>query len=223
MAKIQWHEEGKRIYETGVDHGVLYPKGAAGYEAGVPWNGLTEVSENPSGAEATPLYADNIKYLSLRSAEEFGATIGAYTYPDEFAECDGSAEVVEGVFLGQQTRKPFGLSYRTLIGNENEGTNYGYKIHLVYDAMAAPSQRTNNTVNDNPEASTLSWEMDTTPTQSVEGYRPVAHLYVDSTKVSPEALQSLEEILYGGDAEEARMPTVAEVIALVGVPTAGTP
>lgn len=216
MAKISWDEIGKRFYETGVDHGVLYPQDNGGtYPKGVPWNGLTAVTESPSGAEATPLYADNIKYLNLMSTEEFGGTIEAYTYPDEFALCDGSAEIATGVVIGQQPRKVFGLSYRTIIGNDIANNDYGYKLHLVYGALASPSEKAYSSVNDSPEAATLSWEFTTTPV-SVEGFKPTACVTIDSTKVNKEKLAALETILYGSDDVEARLPLPAEIISIIG-------
>lgn len=202
MSKLTWDKTGERLYETGVDRGVLYPLQTGGlYNKGVAWNGLTAVTESPSGAEATAIYADNIKYLSLMSAEEFGATIEAYTYPDEFAECDGSASLVEGggVVIGQQTRKMFGLCYRTLVGNDVDNNDHGYKLHLIYGAMASPSEKPYQTVNDSPEAITFSWEVTTTPV-SVTGFKPTASLTIDSTKCDPTCLAKLEEILYGKDA-----------------------
>lgn len=216
MSRIVWDRAGEHLYETGVDHGVLYPtKIGGGYGNGVPWNGLTSVSENPSGAESTGQYADNIKYLNLISAEEFGATIEAFTYPPEFGVCDGSAMPVKGVLIGQQTRRPFGLSYRTLIGNDLEGTEYGYKLHLIYGATASPSERGYSTVNDSPEAITFSWEVTTTPVE-VSGYKPTASLVVDSTMVSPAALAALENILYGTADSAPRLPMPDEVFDLVG-------
>lgn len=198
MSKIVWDETGKRLFETGVDHGVLYPIQTGGlYNKGVAWNGLTAVNESPSGAEATDLYADNIKYLSMRSAEIFGATVEAYTYPDEFAECDGSATLAEGVTIGQQARKIFGLSYRTLVGNDVDGQDHGYKLHLIYGASASPSERAYATVNDSPEAITFSWELSTTPV-NVTGFKPTACVTIDSTKADPTCLKKLEDILYGG-------------------------
>lgn len=197
--KLIWDKTGDRYYETGVDRGVLYPANSEGaYPLGVAWNGLTAVNENPSGAEATPLYADNIKYLNLMSAEEFGATVEAYTYPDEFGECNGESELATGVAIGQQKRKTFGLAYRTKIGNDVD-TDLGYKIHLIYGALAAPSEKAYGTVNDSPDAITFSWELSTTPVQ-VTGFKPTATLVIDSTKVAPEALTALEDILYGKDA-----------------------
>ena len=224
MSKLVWDQTGERLYETGVEQGVLYPQGAAGvYPAGFAWNGLVGVTESPSGAEASPIYADNIKYLNLISAEEFGATIEAYTYPDEFAQCDGSAEIATGVTIGQQSRKVFGLSYKTKLGNDTEGNDYGYKIHLIYGALAAPSEKGYTTINDSPEAITLSWEVTTTPV-SVPGFKPTASLTIDSTKVEAAKLSALEDILYGKDAigdgstaVVARLPLPAEIITLVGV------
>lgn len=215
MAKITWDDTGKRLYETGTDHGVLYLLGEGGtYNTGVAWNGLTAVNESPSGAEATALYADNIKYLSLMSAEEFGGTIEAYTYPDEFNQCDGNAEPQEGVTIGQQDRAIFGLSYRTLIGNDVDGQGHGYKIHLVYGAQASPSEKAYATVNDSPEAVTFSWEFTTTPV-NVTGFKPTASLVIDSTKVDPTDLQTLETALYGGDsAGTPKLPLPNEVIAM---------
>lgn len=215
MSKIIWDKAGEHIYETGVDHGVLYPTLNGKYQSGVAWNGLTSVSESPSGAESTGQYADNIKYLNLISAEEFGATIEAFTYPDEFSVCDGSAEPVKGVMIGQQTRRPFGLCYRTLIGNDLAGTEYGYKLHLIYGATASPSERAYSTVNDSPEAITFSWEVTTTPVE-VPGYKPTASLTVDSTKVAPANMAKLEDILYGTADAEPRLPMPQEVIDLIG-------
>lgn len=201
MAKIVWDQTGERLYETGVDHGVLYVQQTGGlYPKGVAWNGLTTVTESPSGAEATPLYADNIKYLNLMSTEEFGATIEAYTYPDEFAECDGSATLVDGVTIGQQTRKTFGMCYRTNLGNDVDGTAYGYKLHIIYGATASPSEKAYATVNDSPEAITFSWEVTTTPV-NVTNAKPTASLVIDSTKADPDKLAEFEAILYGSDGE----------------------
>lgn len=215
MAKITWDDTGKRLYETGTDHGVLYLLGEGGtYDTGVAWNGLTAVNESPSGAEATALYADNIKYLSLMSAEEFGGTIEAYTYPDEFNQCDGNAEPQEGVTIGQQDRAIFGLSYRTLIGNDVDGQSHGYKIHLVYGAQASPSEKAYATVNDSPEAVTFSWEFTTTPV-NVTGFKPTASLVIDSTKVDPTDLQTLETALYGNvSTGTPKLPLPDEVIAM---------
>lgn len=211
MAKLVWDETGKRIYETGVQKGVLYVQDEGGlYPKGVAWNGLTAVTESPSGAEATPLYADDIKYLELRSAEEFGATIEAYTYPEEFEACDGSASLAKGVSIGQQDRKAFGLCYRTVVGNDVQGNSHGYKLHLIYGAVASPSEKAYATVNDSPEAVTFSWEITTTPVE-VEGFKPTASITIDSTKVDAETLKSLEAKLYGGDSTEAQLPLPSEV------------
>lgn len=214
MAKLTWDDTGKRFYETGVKQGVLYPQAEGGtYPKGVAWNGLISVTESPSGAEPTPLYADDIKYLNLVSAEEYGATIEAYTYPDEFAECDGSAELVPGVTVGQQNRKTFGLSYKTTLGNDVAGNEYGYKLHLIYGAMAAPSEKGYSTINDSPEAITLSWEVSTTPV-SVTGLKPTASITIDSTKVDKSKLAALEAILYGGESD-ARLPLPDEIATLM--------
>ena len=214
MSKIVWDETGKRLYETGVKQGVLYPIQASGlYNKGVAWNGLTAVTESPSGAEASPQYADDIKYLNLVSAEEFGATIEAFTYPDEFAVCDGSIEIEPGVSVGQQNRKLFGLSYRTALGNDVDGTDHGYKLHLIYGALAAPSEKAYATINDSPEAITFSWEVTTTPV-SVNGFKPTASLTIDSTKVDTAKLAALENILYGTDGVDARLPFPDEVATL---------
>ena len=216
MSKIVWDETGKRFYETGVKQGVLYPQDTSGaYPKGVAWNGLTAVTESPSGAEASPLYADDIKYVNLRSAEEFGATIEAYTYPDEFAVCDGSAELTPGVTIGQQKRSAFGLSYRTTLGNDIAENDYGYKLHLIYGATASPSEKAYATINDSPEAITFSWEVTTTPV-AVQGFKPTASLTIDSTKVDAEKLAALEAILYGSDSEEARLPLPDEVATIMG-------
>lgn len=215
MTKIVWDATGDRTYETGVDHGVLYTMGTNKYNTGVPWNGLTNVSESPSGAESTPLYADNIKYLNLLSVEEFGATIEAYTYPDEFAECDGSAAIATGVTIGQQSRKIFGFAYRTKIGNDVDGDAHGYKIHVVYGAQASPSQKSYATVNDNPEAITFSWEVKTTPV-NVTGHQPTATVIIDSTKVAAEKMAALEAKLYGDDENEPTLLLPDEIAALVG-------
>lgn len=213
MSKITWDDTGKRLYETGVDRGVLYPIQEGGqYTKGVPWNGLTAVTESPSGAESTAIYADNIKYLNLQSAEEFGATIEAYTYPDEFAECDGSASIATGVIAGQQNRKMFGLCYRTILGNDVDGNEHGYKLHLIYGCKASPSEKAYSTVNDSPEAITFSWEVSTTPV-NVPGYKPTASITIDSTKVDPEKLAALETILYGDEMSEAKLPMPEEVIS----------
>lgn len=214
MAKLVWDESGKRLYETGVKMGVLYVQNASGaYPKGVAWNGLTAVNETPSGAEATPLYADDIKYLNLRSAEEFGATIEAYTYPDEFEACDGSAEIAEGVKIGQQARKTFGLCYRTIVGNDVQGNDFGYKLHLIYGATAAPSEKAFATVNDSPEAVTFSWEVACAPVE-VPNFKPSASIVIDSTKVDATKLAALEAKLYGDATTEAMLPLPAEIIEM---------
>ena len=214
--KLEWDKSGEHLFETGVDRGVLYPQAADGtYPKGVAWNGLTSVSENPSGADANALWADNIKYLNLYSAEEFGATIEAYTYPDEFAELDGSAEVAPGAMIGQQNRKAFGLCYRTVLGNDIQGNDYGYKIHIIYGAQASPSEKSYETINDSPDAITFSWELNTTPVP-VAGHKPTASIVIDSTKCDPDKLATLEEILYGTAGQsgtDARLPLPAEVIS----------
>lgn len=214
MPKLVWDAIGEKIYETGVDHGVLYVQEAGAYPKGVAWNGLTAVTESPSGAEPTPLYADNIKYLNLMSTEEFAATIEAYTYPDEFAECDGSAELVAGVMLGQQKRKTFGMCYRTVIGNDTENNAHGYKLHIIYGALAAPSEKAYSTINDSPEAITFSWEVSTTPV-AVEGHEPTASITIDSTKVDAEKLAALEAVLYGSEEAEPRLPLPDEIKTLM--------
>ena len=221
MSRITWDDTSKRLYETGVKMGVLYPIQPDGaYTKGVAWNGLTAVTESPSGAEATALYADDIKYLNLMSNEEFGATIEAYTYPDEFAECDGSAALVKGVMIGQQKRKTFGLCYRTTLGNDVEGNDYGYKLHLVYGCLAAPSEKAYSTINDSPEAITFSWEVSTTPV-AVTGFKPTSQITIDSTKVDTSKLSALENVLYGTNADgdtgaEPRLPLPDEVATLMG-------
>lgn len=225
MTKLKWDQTGERLYETGVKNGVLFPMGTSGaYSMGVAWNGLTAVTESPSGAEATALYADDIKYLELMSNEEFGATIEAYTYPDEFAECDGSAELAKGVKIGQQPRKTFGLCYRTTLGNDTEGNDHGYKLHLVYGCKAAPSEKAYATINDSPEAITFSWEITTTPVavsdHDGKSYKPTAHLEIDSTKVDGTKLAALEAIIYGkdptttggSDGVEPKLPLPDEVV-----------
>ena len=215
MRKLAWDSAGERMFETGVKQGVLYPIQSDGkYTKGVAWNGLTAVTESPSGAEATPLYADDIKYLNLLSNEEFGATIEAYTYPDEFAECDGSAELVTGVMIGQQKRKVFGLCYRTTIGNDVDGNDHGYKLHLIYGCLAAPSEKAYSTINDSPEAITFSWEVTTTPV-NVEGFKPTSQITIDSTKADPTKLAALEAVLYGGAETEAKLPLPDEVATLM--------
>ena len=210
MSKIVWDKTGERLYETGVKNGVLYVQENGAYPKGVAWNGLTAVTESPSGAEATPLYADDIKYLNLTSAEEFGATIEAFTYPEEFAVCDGSAALATGVYIGQQPRKAFGLCYRTTVGNDTEGNEFGYKLHLIYGALAAPSEKAYATINDSPEAITFSWEVTTTPVE-VTGHKPTACITIDSTKVDADKLAALEAKLYGSESEEATLPLPNEV------------
>ncbi len=214
MSKLVWDQIGERFYETGVNQGVLYIRGEdSTYPSGVAWNGLISVTESPSGAEPTPIYADNIKYLNLISTEEFGATIEAYTYPDEFAQCDGSAEIATGVMIGQQNRKVFGLSYKTTLGNDVDGTDYGYKLHLIYGALAAPSEKDYSTINDNPEAITFSWEVTTTPV-TVTGFKPTASISIDSTKVDATKLEALEDILYGTENADPYLPLPDEIAAL---------
>ena len=218
MAKLVWDKTGERLYETGVKNGVLYPMVDGAYPKGIVWNGLTAVTESPSGAEATPLYADDIKYLNLMSAEEFGATVEAYTYPDEFAECDGSASLGTGVTIGQQPRKTFGMSYKTTVGNDVDNDNHGYKLHLIYGAMASPSEKAYSTINDSPEAITFSWELTTTPV-NVTGFKPTASLTIDSTKIAPEKLAAIEALLYGGESTEAKLPLpdeIAEILKAAG-------
>ena len=219
MAKLVWDQTGDRLYETGVSKGVLYPIQSDGaYSKGVAWNGLASVTESPSGAEANPIYADDMKYLNLLSAEEFSATIEAYTYPDEFAECDGSADIATGVSIGQQKRKIFGLCYRTVLGNDVDSNDHGYKLHLIYGCMAAPSEKAYTTINDSPEAITFSWEVSTTPV-NVTGFKPTASITIDSTKAKKEKLTALEEILYGKDGSDtsanARLPLPDEIATLM--------
>ena len=215
MSKIVWDAVGEHIFETGVRNGVLYLKDAQGaYSTGVAWNGLTSVSASPEGAEATDLYADDIKYLTLMSAENFKATIEAYTYPDEFAECDGSATIADGVTIGQQSRKPFGLCYRTAIGNDTDGNEHGYKLHIVYGCQASPSEKQYSTINDSPEAITFSWEVNTTPV-NVTGKKPTATLIIDSTKADKAKLTALEAILYGSEQAEPRLPLPDEIATLM--------
>lgn len=214
MARIEWDKMGEKFYETGLDRGVLYIQKNGAYTGGVAWNGLTAFNESPSGAESNPLYANNAKYLTLLSAEEYGFTLEAFTYPDEFAECDGSAEIAPGVLAGQQFRKPFGFTCRTLLGNDTDNTTHGYKLHMVYGAVASPSERAFATTNDSPEAITFSWECDTTPV-NVPGYKPTSCLTIDSTKCDAAKLKALEDILYGTEADEARLPLPDEIITLM--------
>ena len=215
MSKIVWDAVGEHIFETGVRNGVLYLKDETGaYNTGVAWNGLTSVSESPEGAEATDLYADDIKYLSLMSAENFKATIEAYTYPVEFEECDGSATIAKGVVIGQQSRKPFGLCYRTSIGNDTDGNEHGYKLHIVYGCLASPSEKQYSTINDSPDAVTFSWEVSTTPV-NVTGKKPAATMIIDSTKADKAKLTALEAILYGSEQAEPRLPLPDEIATLM--------
>lgn len=214
MSMLEWDKTGERQYTTGVDKVVLYVQSAGAYPNGVAWNGVTAITESPSGAEPTPLYADNIKYLNLISAEELALTIEAYMSPEEFDQCDGSASVAKGVTIGQQDRKQFGLAYRTIIGNDVDGNNHGYALHLVYGCMAAPSERANNTINDSPEAATLSWEVSTTPV-NVTGFKPTASLEIKSTEADPDKLAALESVLFGGADSEARLPLPDEVIEMM--------
>lgn len=221
MSKLVWDQTGEKLYETGVSNGVLYKQKTDGtYDKGVAWNGLTGVTESPSGAEPSPIYADNIKYLTLVSTEEYGATVEAYMYPDEFAECDGSAEVTKGVTIGQQDRTPFGMAYKTIVGNDTEKNSYGYKLHVIYGATAAPSEKGYATVNDSPEAMALSWELSTTPVP-VTDRKPTASMVIDSTKADPAKLKALEDILFGTDETEPRLPLPDEIITLMKTGAAG--
>lgn len=214
MAALVWDQTGERMYETGIDRGVLYiPNGSGVYDTGFAWNGLTAVTESPSGAEASPQYADNIKYLNLVSAEEFGATIEAFTYPVEFGQCDGTAEPQPGIQIGQQSRKTFGLSYRTKVGNDVDGVEHGYKLHLIYGCLAAPSEKAYSTINDSPEAITFSWEVSTTPVL-VTGMNPTSIMVIDSRTADPTDLAALEIILYGDVATEPRLPLPDEIVTL---------
>ena len=215
MTKLTWDKTGERLYETGVDHGVLYiPDVSGNYDMGVAWNGLTTVTESPSGAEANALYADNIKYLNLISAEEFGATVEAYTYPEEFGQFDGTAAPVVGLYVGQQSRKAFGLAYRTRVGNDVDGSDFGYKLHLIYGATAAPSEKAYATINDSPEAITFSWDLTTSPVFAGDDLKPTAQLTLDSTKVDSDTLAALELILYGSVGTDPRLPLPEEVIGM---------
>lgn len=214
MSRLVWDNTGERFYETGVQNGVLYPRSVAGlYPKGVAWNGLISVTESPTGAESNKVYADNITYLNLISAEEFGATIEAYTYPDEFAACDGSGELATGVFVGQQTRKVFGLAYKSFVGNDVAGNDFGYKLHLIYGGNASPSEKAYATINDTPEAITFSWEVTTTPVE-VTGFKPTASITIDSTKVDAAKLTVLETILFGSANADARLPLPDEVATI---------
>lgn len=215
MAKLVFNNVGERLFETGVKNGVLYVMGDDGtYENGVVWNGLTAVTESPSGAETTPLYADDVKYVVIYAAEEFGATVEAYTYPEEFEECDGSASIFEGITIGQQTRKSFGMCYKTSVGNDVQGQDFGYKIHIIYGAKAAPSEKSYSTINDSPEAVTFSWELSTVPVP-VEGFNPTATMVIDSTRVPAEKMTLIENKLYGTEDTEATLPLPGELLALL--------
>lgn len=214
MAKLVWDKTGERKYETGVDHGVIYPVEDGEYGEGSAWNGLTAVTESPSGAEASAVYADNMKYLSLMSAEEFGATIEAYTYPEAFDKCNGTAEITKGVTIGQQNRDTFGFSYRTLLGNDVKNNDYGYKIHIIYGAKASPSEKGFQTVNDSPEAISFSWELSTTPI-TVTGFKPTAHVEIDSTKVEASKLKKIEDALYGTDEVAPKILLPDEIVELL--------
>ena len=214
MSKLIWDKTGDRFYETGVKQCALYVQVSGAYPKGVAWNGITGITESPSGAESNPMYADDIKYLDLISAEEFGATIEAYTYPDEFAECDGSASIATGVSIGQQNRKTFGLCYKTVYGNDVEKNDYGYKLHIIYGAIASPSEKEYASINDSPEAITFSWEISTTPVE-VTGFKPTATIVIDSTKVDAENLKALEDVLYGSESKEARLPLPDEIAELI--------
>ncbi len=214
MSKIVWDEVGKREYETGVDRGVLYPIKNGAYEPGVPWNGLRSVTDSPSGAEPTMLYANNKKYLTIMSAEELGITIGAYVSPKEFDACDGSEEIAPGVTIGQQNRQHFGFSYRTLKGNDTESNNHGYKIHLVYDGVASPSEKNYESVNDSPETADLSWEVSTNPI-TLDNGKTTCSVTIDSTRISAKALKAIEDVLYGTTDKEATLPLPAQIIQLV--------
>lgn len=215
MPKIVWDRTSERYYETGVDRGVLYPTVKGEYSKGVAWNGLTACNHSPSGAEASPHYADNIKYFNIMSNEDFGFGIEAFYYPDEFEPCNGMASIATGAKIGQQKRVPFGFSHRTILGNDVDGNDYGYKLHLIYGALAAPSEKGYATVNESTEPMTMSWECTTTPVE-IQGHRPVAHIEIDSTKVDEEKLAALEVILYGSETEEPRLPMPDEVVTLLG-------
>lgn len=219
MSKIVWDQTGERRYETGVEQVALYPQVGGAYPKGVGWNGVTAFNLTPAGAEPTDLYANNRKYLTLMSVETLGGTIEAYTYPDEWATCDGSAAAAEGVYVGQQSRKPFGLVAKTIIGNDTDMTAYGYKLHLVYGGLASPSEQSNATINDSPEAKTMSWEFSTTPV-NVTGYASTSYICIDSTKVDAEKLKALEAVLYGSEEEDAKLPMPDEVFQILGITTA---
>ena len=214
--KLVWDKTGERFYETGVKNCALYVQDSTGaYPKGVAWNGITAITESPSGAEASPIYADDIKYLNLISAEEFGATIEAYTYPDEFAQCDGSAEIATGITIGQQVRKAFGIAYKTTLGNDIDGNEFGYKLHIIYGCKAAPSEKAYATINDSPETITFSWEISTTPV-NIEGFKPTANITIDSTKIEANKLAALEAVLFGSNDTEARLPLPDEIITIIG-------
>lgn len=212
--RVKWDQDGDRLYETGVDRGMLYPKKNNAYPFGVAWSGLRSVEESPSGAEATALYADNIKYLNLMSTEEYGATIGVYTYPDEFAKCNGEDEIADGVTIGQQTRTAFGFAYRTILGNDETFNDFGYKIHIVYNCLAKPSSKSYESVNDSPAAAELSYEVSTTPV-NVEGFKPSATVVIDSTKTTPEKMKAIEDVLYGTESTDPRLPLPDEIAAIM--------
>ena len=216
MSKLVWDQTGDRLYETGVEQVALYQQSGGAYPKGVAWNGVTALNLAPSGAEPTALYANNRKYLTLMSVEELGFTIEAYTYPDEWAECDGSATVVPGVYIGQQPRKPFGLVAKTMIGNDTEGIKHGYKLHIIYGALASPSEQENATINDSPEAKTMSWECSTTPV-NVANFEPTSYICIDSTTVDGEKLTALEKILYGDSTAEPKLPLPDEVFTTLGL------
>lgn len=214
MSKMKWDQTGERLYETGIEQVALFPQTNGAYTKGIPWNGITALNLSPSGAEPTPLYANNRKYLTLMSVEELGGTIEAYMYPDEWAECDGSVAIVPGVFLGQQTRKPFGLVGKSLVGNDTELNKHGYKLHIIYGGLASPSEQAHSTVNDSPEVDPMSWEFSTTPVE-VEGHEPTSYICIDSTKVNAEKLAALEAIIYGSDDVEPRLPLPDEIATLM--------
>lgn len=212
--RLVWDKEGERLYETGVSNCALYVRSEGVYEAGVPWNGLTKITESPSGGEATPIYADNVKYLNMQSAEDFGATIEAYTYPDKFEECDGNATIGDGITVSQQPRKMFAFAYKTLIGSDDKGTNKGYKLHIVYGATAAPSSKDRSTVNESPEAVTMSWEISTVPVP-VDGYKPTSHIVINSLTTKPAVLKEIEDTLYGSAEKGSKLMTPAEILAVI--------
>lgn len=215
MARLEWDKTGEKTYETGVKNAVLYLQKDGKYPKGVAWNGITGITESPSGAETTALYADDVKYLNMLSAEEFGATVTAYTYPDEWADCNGEAEIATGVMIGQQTHKAFGLCFRTTKGNDTNGNDHGYKLHIIYNATAAPSERSYETINDSPDAIEFSWEISTTPV-NVTRFKPTANITIDSTKCDAAKLKALEDILYGSESEDARLPLPDEIVQIIG-------